>query len=190
MRKAPLSIGRRYARALLDVALEQGSADALEAALRTAAQQFESHAELRRVLVHPALAVEKKKTVAASVWSNAPALFKRLLDLLLDRDRAALLPVIHAAYLDLWNEHRGVVAAEAISAVPLAPAQTKALAAAAKTLAGRDVDLTTAIDADLLGGIVLRMSGRTYDGSLRAQLRALRERLAPGSVSSSSSPRT
>jgi F-type H+-transporting ATPase subunit delta len=189
MRKAPLSVARRYARALLDVALEQHTAAPVEEALGQAARLFESQADLRRVLVHPALSPEKKKKVASSVWAQAPVLLQRFLALLLDRDRAAILPVVHAAYVELWNDHRGVVAAEAISATPLASGQVEALAAAAAKVAGRQVQLSTTVDPALLGGVVLRMDGRTYDGSLRAQLRALRMRLAPGSASSPTSPR-
>ena len=186
MKKAPQSAARRYARALLDVALESKSGEALEPALRESARVFATEAELRRVLTHPALAQEKKKKVAAQVWKSGPPLLLRLVDLLVERDRVALLPAIADAYTHLLNEHRGVVAAEAVSAAPLAEAQQKALTAAAATLAGRPVLLTSSVDPALLGGIVLRMNGRTYDGSLRAQLRALRARLAPGGTSSSS----
>jgi len=188
MRKAPLSVARRYARALLDVALENGSADGLAADLAAVAGALETQAELRRILMHPALAADKKKKIAAQVFKSAPPLLARLIEMLAERDRAALIPAIRDAYTDLWNEHRGVVAAEAVSAVPLAPAQENALTAAAQKLAGREVVLTSSLDPSLLGGVVLRMNGRTYDGSLRAQLHALRARLAPGSTPSSSSP--
>ena len=187
MRKAPISIARRYARALLDLALEKGSADALEPSLRASAELLESHADLRRVLSHPALSAEKKKRVASLIWKSAPLLERRLVELLVTRDRMALLPVIAQVYTDLWNAQRGIVAAHAVSATPLADAQRQSLAAAAQKLAGREVALETSVDPALLGGVLLRMDGRTYDGSLRAQLRALRARLAPGS--SSSSPR-
>jgi F-type H+-transporting ATPase subunit delta len=71
----------------------------------------------------------------------------------------------------------------------LTAAQEKALATAAQKLAGRDVTITSTIDPALLGGVLLRMDGRTYDGSIRAQLRTLRARLS-GGVTSSSSPRS
>jgi len=89
-------------------------------------------------------------------------------------------PPVHAAHVDLWNAHRGIVAAEAVSATPLDHAEQGAIAAAARKIAGREVQLTTTIDPSLLGGVVLHMDGRTYDGSIRAQLRALKMRLAPG----------
>jgi F-type H+-transporting ATPase subunit delta len=190
MKKASLSVARRYARALLDVALEKGGAERVAASLAGAVQLLADQAELRRVLTHPALSVEKKKKIAEAVWKAEPdPLFGRLIALLVDRDRMALLPGIHQSFVDLWNQQRGIVSAEAISATPLDAAQQKALTAAATTLAGRTVDLTASVDDGLLGGVVLRMDGRTYDGSIRARLRALRTRLAPDAASSSSNPR-
>jgi F0F1-type ATP synthase delta subunit len=45
-------------------------------------------------------------------------------------------------------------------------------------MGGKLVDLRRRIDASLMGGLLLRMEGRVYDGSVRSRLRALRERLA------------
>ena len=173
-------MARRYARALLEIALEKGTADGLEPALREASALLDREPELRTALAHPALPVEKKKKIAATVWKTQPPLFLRLIALLIERDRILLLPAVHAAYVEQWNAHRGIVAAEAVSATPLDHAQQEAIAAAAAKIAGRQVQLTTTIDPALLGGVVLRMDGRTYDGSIRAQLRALKTRLAPG----------
>src|SRR5690349_7714503 len=107
MRKAPISVARRYARAMLDLALEKGTADALEPSLRAAAALFESHADLRRVLSHPALNAERKKKVATPVFASAAPLARRLMDLLIVRDRMVLLPAIARVYTDLWNAQRG-----------------------------------------------------------------------------------
>src|SRR5690349_15906784 len=106
MKKAPISVARRYARALLDIALEKGSADALEPALRAAAAAYEGHADLRRALSHPALATDKKKKIASQVFKSAPPQAQRLVDLLIARDRMILLPVIARVYTELWNAQR------------------------------------------------------------------------------------
>jgi F-type H+-transporting ATPase subunit delta len=136
------------------------------------------------------VSAEKKKKLVSAVLKNADPLFSRLLNLLIDGDRMSILPELHAAFVDIWNAQRGIVAAEAISASPLAPPQEKALADAARKLAGREVSITTTVDPALLGGVLLRMDGRTYDGTIRAKLRALRTRLSEGgALSSSSSPR-
>ncbi len=178
MKRPPPSVARRYARALLEVALEKGSAEALERNLGAASDLVLRLPELRRALSHPALSSEKKKKLAAEVWPAADPLFGRLLQLLIERGRVLLLPAVHEAYVALRNEQRGIAAATAVSAVPLAPAQESALAAAAAKLAGRRVTLKSSVDPLLLGGIVLRLNGRTYDGSVRTKLNRLRARLA------------
>jgi F-type H+-transporting ATPase subunit delta len=77
----------------------------------------------------------------------------------------------------LWNAHRGAVAAEAVTAVPLDEAQTRALVETLRRATGKEVELRSRTDAALLGGLVVRMAGRTYDGSVRGRLKSLRERL-------------
>jgi F-type H+-transporting ATPase subunit delta len=182
MRPGQAGSARRYARALLDVAHAGGEADTVRRELGDAVRTIHSHPELRVVLAHPALAAERKRKVVAAIWSpgRASALTVRLLELLVDRDRIALLPAIENAYAALWNEQRGIVSAEAVSAAPLGPEQEKALAEAIKRATGREVELARSVDPALRGGVLLRMMGRTYDGSVRGRLRALRSRLVQG----------
>jgi F-type H+-transporting ATPase subunit delta len=177
---------------MLEVALDKGVAPAMAERLAEAKALLKGNAELRNILLNPAVSADKKKKIASAIWGKSDPLFALLMGLLAGRGRIGLVAPIAASYADLWNVHRGVVAAEAISAIPLAATQHEALAAAAKTLSGREVELSTALDPTLLGGIVIKMDGRTYDGSVRAQLQRLRARLTSGELSSSSttSPRS
>jgi len=180
---------RRYARALLDVALAQKD-EGLRADLGRLAGLYAAHAELRHVLLHPALPAEKKRAVVAALWGQPTRqagaavqgrpseLLLRLLDLLVQRDRVELLPLIAQAYGRLWNAQRGVVEAEAVSARELDEAEARGVSAAAARATGKQVELERRVDPSLMGGMLLRMGGRIYDGSVRARLRALRERLA------------
>jgi F-type H+-transporting ATPase subunit delta len=97
----------------------------------------------------------------------------------------ALLPDVAESYAVLANAAQGVVSAEAFSAVVLPEAQRTALAAA---LGGRraGVELRTQVDPALVGGLLVRVGGRTYDGSVRTQLAALRRRLASAGPGASS----
>jgi F-type H+-transporting ATPase subunit delta len=70
------------------------------------------------------------------------------------------------------------VAAEAVSATPLDEPQTRAVAKALGAATGRQVDLSARVDPRLLGGMLVKMEGRTYDGSVRARLTALKRTLA------------
>ena len=171
---------RRYARALLDVALEKGEAEALRAELAAMVAVIAAHEELAALLAHPAISAERKRKLVSAVAGRARAsdLLTRLLTIMGERDRLDLLPMVTAAYAKLWNAHRGVVAAEAVSATPLDETQTRAVARVLGAATGREVDLSARVDPRLLGGMLVKMEGRTYDGSVRARLLALRRTLA------------
>jgi F-type H+-transporting ATPase subunit delta len=171
------ALAQRYARALLEAA----GPDALGVRdeLRALVPLVEGHRELRRVLQDPALGTEPRRRVLAAVAERAGAspLLRRLLDLVVARDRVSLLPDLAEAYAELANAANGVVSAEVVSAVPMAPAQQQGLAAAL----GGKVELRCRVDPGLVGGLLVHVGGTTYDGSVRTRLAALRRRLAsPG----------
>jgi len=171
---------RRYARALLDVALEKKQAEPLREELDAVVGMVGGHRDLAALLANPAVSAERKRKLAEAVARQAKLsdLATRLLTLLGERDRLAELPAIAAAYARLLNAHRGVVAAEAVSAAPLDEAQAQAVARALGGVTGGEVDLTTRVDPALVGGMLVKMQGRTYDGSVRARLLSLRRRLS------------
>ena len=180
MRRRDEAGARRYARALLDVARRAGTQAALRDELQAASTRMTGHPELQAALTHPTLSGDRKACLAEAVWRDGSPLLRRLLEMLAGRDRLGALPAIAEAYAEAWNAEQGVVAAEVTSAAPLDAATVAALAEALGRAAGARVALTTAQDPALLGGVLVRMGGRTYDGSVRGRLRALRERLARG----------
>ena len=173
---------RRYARALLDVALQQGDPEALRRELRGATALLAAQKDLRSALEHPALPAEAKRKIVEAVWGRRGSpVMARLMTLLAERGRTGLLPAIEESFSGLWNAHRGVMDAEAVSAVPLDESQTRAVAEALRRATGKDVELQTRADPALVGGLLVKMAGSTYDGTVRGRLRALRQRLVgPG----------
>jgi F-type H+-transporting ATPase subunit delta len=178
-------VARRYARALLEVSEAKGDSG-LREELDELSALFAGHADLRTALLHPAIPADKKLAVVAALWrkEKPSPLLQRLVALLLERDRVELLPLIAKAYARLWNAARGVVEAEAVSATPMEDGDAHALSAAVGRVLGKQVELRTEVDPGLVGGLLLRMEGRVYDGSVRARLRSLRERLAGDSPES------
>jgi F-type H+-transporting ATPase subunit delta len=181
MRRGTPAGARRYARALLDVGLAKGDATVGQD-LEDLARAFAQSAELRAVLLHPTVPAAKKTAIVAGLLGHPrgaePRLIERLVALLVERERLELLPLLAESYRRLWNAHRGVVEAEAVSARELDESEASAVAAAASRLAGKQAELRRRVDPSLLGGLLLRMEGRVYDGSVRTRLRSLRERLA------------
>jgi F-type H+-transporting ATPase subunit delta len=179
MRVRDLSTARRYARALLDVARQQQSAEATNAALRAAADGIMGNPALAAVLMHPTLDLEKKRAVMREVVgaSAGEALVGRLIDLLMTRGRLDILPAAADAFSEEWNAARGVVTAQAVTAAPLTKDQQERLAAALSAAAGATVELAAAVDPRLLGGVRVTMAGRIYDGTVRGRLQGLRRHL-------------
>ena len=143
------------------------------------------HRELASILCNSAVKAVRKQAILDDVLdraageAKAPAaqLARRLASVLIQRNRLALLPTVEQVFTELWNEVREVVSAQVLSAEPLDDAQTRAIAAAIEKATGRKAEVATQVDPSLIGGVKLLMGGRTYDGSVKAQLNALRRQL-------------
>ena len=177
MKGASRALARRYARALLEVTIEtKADAQVLRDELRQVAGL---HPELQRALQDPVIPVESKKKLVGALWETTKPtpLLRRIVDLLVAGDRLALLTELEEAFTEEWNEGRGAISAHAVSAVELLPAQKEALLRGIADATGLTVELETRLDPLVLGGLLVRMGGKTYDGTVRGRLKALREGL-------------
>jgi F-type H+-transporting ATPase subunit delta len=182
MKRVSLGAARRYARALLDVGLAKGIAEGTRDELREALSLLAQHKDLATSLAHPAIAVDKKKQVVAAVWKEGRSseIMRRLLLLLVERGRFGLLPAIERSFAEQWNAHRRVASAQVVSAKPLDRDEREGLNAALQRATGMGIETRERVDPAVLGGVLVTIAGTTYDGTVRARLKALRERLAAG----------
>lgn len=174
------SSAARYARALLDVTrTERGDVEAVERDLASFVSLVDGEAALRRALVNPAIPAPRKKALVTELLARAPlqAPVAKLLLLLADRDRLALLPDVLDVYRQRLLDLRNIVRAEVTTAVPLEAGRVEALRAALGALTGGQVAMTTRVDPGLIGGVVTRIGSVVYDGSVKRQLERIRETL-------------
>ena len=173
----------RYARALFDVALKEADLQRVEVELTGFEQVFTAHETLGRVLASPGIPASRKRAVIDALLQTAgdltPALGK-LLRLLADRDRLALLPELAEAFRERLLHHQGVVRAEVATAVPLSDDARAAIEAGLAKATGRTVRMATRVEPGLIGGAVARVGSTVYDGSVARQLERLRDTLAEG----------
>jgi F-type H+-transporting ATPase subunit delta len=165
------------ARALLDVAEKKDAATVVQAGLRQVAAALHDLPELQSALSNPALSVERRQRIVAAVFPSAPELVRRFLELLVARELTSLLPQVERSYAAQWNARRGVVTAEAVTAVPLDDALVRALEQAIQKTTGLTAELSEKTDPATIGGVLLKMGGHTYDGTVRGRLQALRRTL-------------
>jgi F-type H+-transporting ATPase subunit delta len=169
----------RYARALLDVAVQQADPIRVEQDLAAVADVFARHEELRRPLTNPVVPVQAKRAVVEQLTARLQSVppVARLVALLADRDRLELLPALLQAYRERLMEHRNIVRAEVVSAVPLSADRAAALQQKLSDATGRTVTMDTRVDPSILGGLVARVGTVVYDGSIATQLARMKERL-------------
>jgi F-type H+-transporting ATPase subunit delta len=170
----------RYARALLDVILnERGNPEQAERELTQFADLIGGNRELQSVLINPAVPVTGKRGVMKELTSRVTLStpVAKLLLLLADRDRLALLPDLLAVYRERLMDHQNVVRAEVTTAMPLGDAHVAQLQTKLAEVTGRRVTMTTKVDPDIIGGVVARVGSTVYDGSVATQLETVKRKL-------------
>lgn len=176
-----VSIARRYARALLEVASERGSLDRVMDQLTGFAQVLQQNADVADVLVNPAFTrVQRMAVVDGLVQAAAEAVdpsVVNLLRLLVDRNRFAYLADIARVYRDLADAKAGRVRGKVTSARPLGAQALSRLEQSLERLLQRDVVLDAQVNPQLIGGVAAQVGSVLYDGSLRTQLEELRRTL-------------
>jgi F-type H+-transporting ATPase subunit delta len=173
------SVARRYARALFGIGVDAGKFEALGREIDDFASLLEQSAELRQALENPVFGpAEKRKVLESLLPRVAPTPeVQRFVLLLLERRRIVLLPAIARAYRDMTDAHLGRVRAKVISAEPLAGPVLDRVRRSLEQRTGKQVIVETAVDPELIGGVVARVGDLVLDGSVRTQLEDLRTKL-------------
>lgn len=174
---AQIPVATRYAQAFFELAREKGEINPLGTALQETSALFGASAELRTVLSNPAVQLAERRKVVEAIGEKAkwPRLFRNFLMLLLDKDRLRYLGEIAASFQEKVDAHEGRVRARVTSATSLSDGQVEKIKAQLASMTGKEVMLTTEVDADLIGGVVARVGSKIYDGSVRTHLERMRE---------------
>jgi len=184
MRLAVLT--KRYADALFRAAFEAdprtGSVvDMVESDLGLVSYSLESVPELTRVLTQPLIPIEHKQEIIRKVFGGrVQDLTLRFLELILKKRRESILPGLEQEYIRLANEYRGIIGATVTSAVPITEDEKRALQEKLESMTQRKVEIRFEQDAELIGGLTVRIGDTVIDGSVRGYLTSLRERLLGG----------
>lgn len=160
-----------YAKALFEVAAAEGKLATVEAELHRVAAAIESDASLRGVLADSGIDLDRRlKIVARLLDGRAHNVTTQLLSLVVGTGRLRDLPGIVERLVQRASDEAGLVVAEIRSAVPLTPAQRKALVAALERRAGRPLNVKSVVDPSLIGGVVATVGDEVIDDSVRTRL--------------------
>jgi F-type H+-transporting ATPase subunit delta len=176
-----LSVARRYAAALFDVARKSGNAERVGEQLSAFADLIAGHADLTRAIENPSIPVTAKKALVTALLDASGGVsdeLKRTLVMMAERDRLMILPEMVSSYSDRLLGEKKVVPAEVTTAVPMSAETRAALAAALGKASGGQVTITEKVDPAIVGGVIARVGSVVYDGSVARQLDRLKDTLA------------
>ncbi|MGA3067835.1 MAG: ATP synthase F1 subunit delta [Tepidisphaeraceae bacterium] len=167
-----------YAQALLELANESKSAPDFGQELRDLRQILDLNPKFQQVLTDPAIGdAEVGKLIHTVFDGRASKLLVNLLGLLNEKGRLSLLAGIAGAYDDLLEAQQGKVEVDVTSAQKLTPQQVESVRQKIGAALKREAVVHEYDDPSILGGLILRVQDQLIDGSVRAQLQAMRQKL-------------
>lgn len=174
-------LSRRYAKALFELALEERREDEVGQEIDRFLAAY-SGSSLPAVLNNPAFPLGSRKNIIIEVSRGLQLspLAVHFLSLLLERDRLSYLPSVASRYRRLLDEKKGRVEAVVVAPDPLAAATLARMREALGKVSGKEVVLQQESDPGLIGGAVIQLEGKVYDGSVRTQIEKMRARTERG----------
>ena len=167
---------KRYAQALLELAVEAKSLKTVEKDVKTLKGIFSKSDALGHMAASTVIALDDKVTALTAIAKKAKVskLTTQFIGTVTKNRRANEIPAMLASFEAMVARRKGTQVAKVTSAQKLTAAQLTSLKSNLKKNLGRPVDVETSVDPDLLGGFIVRIGSRLYDSSLKTKLEDLK----------------
>jgi F-type H+-transporting ATPase subunit delta len=179
-----LRIARRYAKALLSIGREDGQAETYKEELAGFVTLLDEQPELDQALSNPLYDADGRKKVLQAVVerSEVSRVMKSFLLLLFEKGRIQYLRDIYAFYEKLTDELANIVRADLVSATDVSEETIERIRSALAKKTGKNVKMDVSVNPALIGGAVTKIGDLVLDGSVRTQLKGLKESLQRSEV--------
>ena len=167
-----------YAHALFEVASENDVIDDVREQLGQFADELDENRDLQVFLFSPYFSSQEKKDGIRKIVEDADDRFLNFLELLAERHRMPAIFRIRRAYDALWREENKLLPVTVTSAVELDEGLVEGLGKQIEEQTGKKVELTSKVNPDVLGGLVLQVGNMVLDASIRNRLEQLRKQVA------------
>lgn len=173
-------IAQVYARALYEVASERGVLDPVREQLDQFATALNDDRQLMIFFFSPYFSTEERKDGLHRGVQDADPVMINFLETLIERHRMPAIFRIRDRYEQLWDRDHKLLPVHVTSAVELDESTVKNIGDSIGKQTGNQIQLSSDVDPDILGGIVLRVGNFILDASIRSRLEQLRKQVARG----------
>jgi F-type H+-transporting ATPase subunit delta len=170
-------LGQVYARSLFQVAKEHDVLDEIQEQLGLWADALGENKDLQTFFFSPRFSTAEKKDAVRRIIDGGDERFLNFLELLAERHRLPATFRIRREFDDLWREEHKLLSVEVTSAIELDESLVSSIGARIEERTGRRIELTSRVDPDIIGGLVLRVGNKILDASVHGRLERLRRQL-------------
>ena len=167
-----------YARSLFEVAKEQDKLDSVREQLGEFADALQKTRELQVFFFSPYFSTTEKEDGLDRAVSGADEVIVNFLKLLIENHRMPVIFRVRRGYEELWEDENKLLPVRVTSAVELDKSTVSQIGDKIAEQTGRKVELSSEVDPDILGGIVVRVGNSILDASIRNRLEQLRRQVA------------
>lgn len=168
-------VALRYARSLLEEAVSRKTEDVIKNDLESFVASCEESRDFRNMLSNPIIKSDKKYEILESVFKkNVNELTMSFFRLVCKKERASLLIAMCGEYLNQYNVFKNISLARITTAISIDENLKKEFVKIIEEGIGKKVDLQHEVDAELIGGFVLKINDRQIDESIRYKLNRLK----------------
>ena len=174
-----LTLARKYARAFLEIGLQEGNYEGLGKDLEKMAEVLKENKELRIILASAAYPVATRKAIARTIGESLDLSKSTVdfIDILIERNRMDHFPEIIKSFETLCDVVAKRVRATLVTALALPPELIGEIKKQLESKTGKEVILSMEQDPSLIGGAQTRIGNIIYDGSLKTHLAYIKENL-------------
>ena len=171
-------IAQVYARSLFEVAEERGTTDRVREELGRFTDALQESRELQTFFFSPYFSTEEKKKGLDTALDGADETVENFLALLIENHRMPALFRVRRELDAMWQDVNRLLPVQITSAVDLDDAVTSQIGDEIGRQTGRKIELTSTVDPDVLGGLIVRVGNSILDASVRTRLERLRKQVA------------
>ena len=166
-----------YSRSLFEAALDADRLDVVREQLGEFADALDANRELQVFFFSPYFSTQEKNDGLQRLIDGADPLFLNFLELLVENHRMPVIFRVRRGYDRLWESHNRLLPVEVTSAVALDEQTVRGIGDRIAEQTGRRIELSSIVEPDILGGIVVRVGNQVLDASIRTRLDSLRKQV-------------